>query len=192
MEPSTLTRRLARTEAQLEIGQLPIRYALAVDQRDIDAWLALFVPDVQLGRHGSGRENLHALIEPQLRWFYRSVHLICGHRVELGPDVDDDGPLTATGQVYCRAEHEVDDRWVVMAIRYDDRYRRVDGEWLFERRIENHWYAADLLERPQQAEFDSWRVGGPPALPARDPSWAAFWPADIAAPTSHPASGAAS
>ena len=37
------------------------------------------------------------------------------------------------------------DRWIVMAIRYDDGYRRVDGEWLFARRRERHWYAADLL-----------------------------------------------
>ena len=37
--------RLERVEAQLEIGQLPIRYALAVDARDVDAWLDLFVPD---------------------------------------------------------------------------------------------------------------------------------------------------
>src|SRR3954463_15790344 len=88
--------RLARVEAQLAIGQLPMRYALAVDQRDLDAWVALFVPDVHLGRHGRGREALRAYIEPQLRWFYRSVHLLAGHRIELGPDG------TATGQVYCR------------------------------------------------------------------------------------------
>ncbi|MCX4095765.1 nuclear transport factor 2 family protein [Nocardia sp. alder85J] len=188
---TTLANRLARAEARFEIGQLPIRYALAVDQRDIDTWLSLFVPDVRLGRHGSGREALRDQIEPQLRWFYRSIHLICGHRIELGPDLDDDGPDTASGQVYCRAEHEVNDRWVVMAIRYDDRYRRVDGEWLFDRRIENHWYAADLLERPQEAEFDSWQVGPAPALPAREASWAAFWSPDVLAPTAKPTAGGA-
>ncbi|MEU1994062.1 nuclear transport factor 2 family protein [Nocardia gamkensis] len=189
MDPSVLARRLARAEARWEIGQLPIRYALAVDQRDVGTWLSLFVPDVHLGRHGSGREALRALIEPQLRWFYRSIHLICGHRIELGPDLDDDGPQTASGHVYCRAEHEVHDRWVVMAIRYDDTYRRVEGKWLFERRIERHWYAADLLERPQEAEFDSWRVGPAPALPALESSWAAFWPAEAPAPTTRPTSG---
>ncbi|WP_405136491.1 nuclear transport factor 2 family protein [Nocardia sp. NBC_01388] len=187
MDPSGLARRLARAEAQLEIGQLPIRYALAVDQRDVDSWLSLFTPDVQLGRRGSGREALRAVIEPQLRWFYRSIHLVCGHRIELGPDVDDNGPDTATGQVYCRAEHEVRDRWVVMAIRYDDTYHRIDGEWLFQRRIERHWYATDLLERPQEADFDSWQVGPAPALPAYEPSWAAFWPPDVPAPTFRPA-----
>ncbi len=186
MDPADIARRLAVAEARFEIGQLPIRYALAVDQRDVDTWVSLFVPDVRLGRHGSGRDALREFIEPQLRWFYRSIHLICGHRIELGPETDDDGPVTAHGQVYCRAEHEVDDRWVVMAIRYDDRYRRTGGEWLFERRIERHWYAADVHERPQQAGFDSWQVGPPPALPGHDPTWAAFWPADRVAHTTQP------
>ncbi|WP_433632592.1 nuclear transport factor 2 family protein [Nocardia sp. CA-120079] len=186
MDRSSLERRLELAEARWEIGQLPIRYALAVDQRDIDTWVSLFVPDVRLGRHGTGREALRGFIEPQLRWFYRSIHLICGHRIEIGPDHGDGGPITATGQVYCRAEHEVDDRWVVMAIRYDDRYRRDGGQWLFEQRVERHWYAADLLERPQQAGFDSWQVGPPPALPGHDPAWAAFWPANHAAPTGRP------
>ncbi|MFI5953191.1 nuclear transport factor 2 family protein [Cryptosporangium sp. NPDC051539] len=173
--------RLARVEARLEIGQLPIRYALAVDSRDLDAWCALFVPDVHLGRHGQGREALLAYITPQVRWFYRSVHQICGHRIVLGPDETDGprtegGPSTATGNVYCRAEHEVGDRWIVMAIRYDDMYRKVEGDWLFERRAEHHWYATDVAERPQAVGFDSWGTSGhPPALPGADPSWTRFW-----------------
>ena len=142
--------RLARVEAQLAIGQLPIRYALAVDQRDLDAWVGLFVPDVDMGRHGRGREVLREWIAPAVSQFYRSIHQICGHRIELGPAGPTGEPETASGQVYCRAEHEVGKRWIVMAIRYDDEYRRVDGEWLFSRRRERHWYAADLLERPQQ------------------------------------------
>jgi hypothetical protein len=52
-----------------------------------------------------------------------------------------------------------------MAIRYDDEYRKVDGEWLFSRRRERHWYAADVTERPQAVDFDSWGDSGGPALP---------------------------
>jgi hypothetical protein len=171
----TAEQRLARLEARWAIGQLPIRYALAVDSRDLDTWAGLFVPDVHMGRLGRGRSVLRAHLEPQVRWFYRSVHLICGHRVVLGRD-GEDGPETATGNVYCRAEHEVGDRWIVMAIRYDDDYRRVDGEWLFERRREHHWYAADVTERPQAVDFDSWGTSGRrPALPGLDASWSDFW-----------------
>jgi len=161
--------RVRRVEARLAIGQLPIRYAMAVDSRDIDAWVSLFVPDVQVGRDQFGREALRGFIAPALRKFRRSIHQICGHRVDL---VDDDH---ATGAVYCRAEHEVDDRWIVMAICYFDDYRRVDDEWLFARRRERHWYAVDVNDHPQLVDFDSWRMTAPPALPDLFPTWAPFW-----------------
>jgi len=168
--PDEVLARLARVEAYQAIQQLPIRYALAVDGRDIGAWVGLFVPDVDMGRHGRGRDVLRSYIEPQLRWFYRSMHQIVGHRIEL---IDND---SARGAVYCRAEHEVGDRWIVMAICYFDDYRRVDGEWFFARRAEKHWYAADVLERPQAVDFDSWHTSPQaPALPHVFPTWSTFF-----------------
>jgi SnoaL-like domain len=162
--------RIDRVESRLAIQQLPIRYAMAVDGRDINTWESLFVPDVRVG-HSFGREALHAHITPLLRTFRRSVHQICGHRIDLDPqDID-----RATGAVYCRAEHEVDHRWIVMAICYFDDYRRIDGEWLFARRRERHWYAADISEHPQAVGFDSWHDGVPPSLPDAFPTWDAFW-----------------
>ena len=161
--------RVQRVEARLAIGQLPVRYAMAVDSRDIDTWVSLFVPDVQVGRDQFGREALRDFIVPALRRFRRSVHQICGHRIDLA---DDDH---ATGAVYCRAEHEVDDRWIVMAICYFDDYRRVDDDWLFARRLERHWYAVDVNDHPQLVDFDSWRMTAPPALPDLFPTWAPFW-----------------
>jgi hypothetical protein len=165
------TVRLDRLESRLAIGQLPIRYAMAVDGRDVQEWVSLFVADVQVGRHASGREALRGHIAPLLRTFARSVHQICGHRVELADDLE-----TASGAVYCRAEHEVDDRWIVMAICYFDDYQRVEGEWLFRQRRERHWYAADVTERPQAVGFDSWGSSpGGPWLPEGFPTWAGFW-----------------
>ena len=171
MSVESLEQRVERLESLAAIGQLPIRYALAVDGRDIDSWLELFVPDVQVGRSAFGREALRRDIEPRLRGFGRSVHQICGHRIVLDPE-DTDG---ASGMVYCRAEHEVDDRWIVMAICYFDTYRRVDGEWFFVRRRERHWYAADINEHPQEVGFDSWGKDRPPDLPAAFGSWESFW-----------------
>jgi 3-phenylpropionate/cinnamic acid dioxygenase small subunit len=170
MHNGELSDRIARIEDRLEIDQLPIRYALAVDSRDIDSWLSLFVPDVRVGREATGREALRAFITPRLHWFYRSIHQIVGHRVELlGPD-------TARGHVYCRAEHEVGERWIVMAIRYDDDYRKVNGQWLFARRREHHWYAADVADRPQSVAFDGWDIpSGPPDLPGGAETWSTFW-----------------
>jgi hypothetical protein len=164
-----LEARLDRVEAQLAIGQLPIRYAMAVDARDIDAWLECFIPDVQVGRDRFGREALREYIVPVLRRFRSSMHQIVGHRVVV------DGSDNATGATYCRAEHEVDDRWVIVDICYFDEYQRVDGEWFFRRRKERHWYAADINEHPQAVGFDSWNAGGPPTLPEAFPTWEKFW-----------------
>jgi hypothetical protein len=179
-----LLARIDRIESTLAIQQLPIRYALAVDSRDIETWLSLFVPDVDCGRHGIGREALRGTIEPELRRFYRSIHYICGHHIEFA------GADHATGHVYCRAEHEDGDKWIVMAICYFDDYICRDGTWYFRRRRERHWYAADTLERPHPP-FHHWPGHDiPPRLPAAFPSWPTFWQdtalPDLAALTAAP------
>ena len=147
-----LAERLERVESRLAIGQLPIRYAMAVDARDVDTWVSLFVPDVQVGRDSFGHDALRAQIDPLLRTFGRSdaPDLRAPHRTRRRRH------RPRHGATYCRAEHEVDERWIVMAICYFDDYQRVDGEWLFRRRRERHWYAADVNEHPQSVAFDSW------------------------------------
>lgn len=164
-------RRLDRVESILAIQQLPIRYALAVDSRDIDAWVALFIEDVDCGRHGRGREVLKSFIDPNVRTFYRSIHQICGHQIDF---VDADH---ATGRVYCRAEHEWRDKWVVMAICYFDDYERRNGHWYFTRRKEKHWYSSDVLDRPGQPQFQNWEAwpDALPQLPQAFPTWSSFW-----------------
>lgn len=166
-----LAARLDRIESTLAIQQLPIRYAMAVDGRDIDAWLNLFVEDVDCGRRGRGREVLRGFIIPAVRGFYRSIHLICGHRIDF---VDADH---ATGAVYCRAEHEDGKDWVIMAICYFDTYERRDGQWFFVRRQEKHWYASEALKQPGGPGFDNWPGNPmPPAkLPGDFPTWRGFW-----------------
>ena len=169
-----LLQRIERIEAQLAIQQLPPRYAVAVDSRNLDALVELFVPDVDCGRWGRGRAALKQFYQPTLKDFYRSQHQICGHVVELT------GPDQARGTVYCRAEHEDDGRWYVMAICYFDDYQRIDGQWCFRRRKERHWYSADHLERPNDgAGFQRWpRFADErhqPGLPQYWSSWQAYW-----------------
>ena len=172
-----LEERVERIEAHLAIQQLAIRYAMAVDARDMEAWVRCFRPDVDMGRHGTGRDALRRYIDPMVRRFYRSVHQICGHRIELTTKD------TATGAVYCRAEHEAGQEWIVMAICYFDEYVRIDGEWFFSRRRERHWYAADVTGTPQSKGFAGWAGSGSPALPAEFASWASFWDGDARAAT---------
>ena len=62
-ELADLARRVDRVESQLAIQQLAARYALAVDSRDLDTWVDLFVEDVDCGSYGKGREALKKFIE---------------------------------------------------------------------------------------------------------------------------------
>jgi hypothetical protein len=170
--------RLERVEAQLAIQQLPARYALAVDSRNLDDLVALFAVDVDCGRWGKGREALKAFYGSKnvLSGFYRCVHLICGQTIDL---VDADH---ATGTVYCRAGHEDGEHWVEMAICYFDSYVKSEGRWCFGRREEKHWYSTDWQKRPQGPSFQDWpgKYDTPrfqPQLPHAWPSWQRYWDA---------------
>src|SRR5947208_2666445 len=98
--PSTLEERLDRIESLADIRQLPYRYALALDSRDMDALVALFVPDVQVGREQRGRAALKDWFTATMRKPRTSIHFIGNHIV----DFDDAGH--AHGIVYCRDELE--------------------------------------------------------------------------------------
>ena len=167
--------RLARVEAQLAIQQLPARYALAVDSRNLDELVKLFAVDVDCGRWGTGRDALKAFYASKnvLSGFYRCVHLVCGQTIDF---VDAE---RATGTVYCRAGHEDGEHWVEMAICYFDSYVLSDGQWCFQRRDEKHWYSTDWQKRPGP-KFQDWpgKYDTPryaPQLPHAWPSWQAYW-----------------
>jgi hypothetical protein len=171
-----LAQRIERVEAQLAIGQLPARYALAVDSRNLDDLVQLFAVDVDCGRWGQGRDALKAYYASKnvLTGFYRCVHLICGQTIDL---IDADH---AKGTVYCRAGHEDKDHWVEMAICYFDSYVKSEGLWCFQRREEKHWYSTDWEKRPQGPKFQDWpgKYDGPrfqPQLPHAWPTWQTYW-----------------
>lgn len=173
MEPAmsdALVQRIELIESRLELSQLPSRYAMALDARDVDALVELFVDDVEAGSEGRGRNALRRWYDSVLRRFYRSVHLICGHQFDL-TDADH-----ATGSVYCRAEHEDGTGWYVIAMRYEDVYERRNGKWFFVRRREHPWYSVDVTERPGP-DFIRWPgdVDLRAAMPQRMDSWRRFW-----------------
>ena len=166
-------RRLQRLEAYEEIKQLASRYALALDSRDVQAMVSLFVDDVEVGRDKKGREALAAFFDPVLRPYKTTFHFIGNHVIDF---VDDDH---ATGVVYCRPEHEVGDLWIVMPMQYWDRYERRDGKWYFRSRRVMVFYAADVLESPTQVEnrfhFPDNPMIHKAELPEKWDTWQEFW-----------------
>ena len=171
--PEDLETRVARLEATEEIRLLVARYALALDARDVATMASLFVPDVQVGDGTSGRDALARWFDRILRPYRVTFHLVGNHVIDL---VDDDH---ATGVVYCRPEHEVDDLWIVMPMQYWDRYARRDGQWLFKSRSVHPFYAADLLENPTDVpgrfHFPNNPLVTGADLPERFETWSAFW-----------------
>ena len=69
--------------ARDEIRQLAFRYAVAVDGKDLDAVAVLFVPDVDNGRFGPGREGVRRYYDTSLRNFHCSMHLVANHVIDL-------------------------------------------------------------------------------------------------------------
>jgi hypothetical protein len=162
--------------ARDRIRQLALRYALAVDGKDLDGIAALFVEDVDNGRYGTGREGVKTFYDHVLRRFHCTMHLVANHVI----DFDDDDH--ARGVVYCRAHHHVLDpeHWFDQALAYWDTYERVDGDWCFRRRLLKSWYRQEF----RHPEHGTERVVGEPGsegagrgaqLPEAFPTFDAFW-----------------
>ncbi len=124
------------------IRQLAARYALAVDSRNLDDLVSLFVPDVAVGGGDTGRDALRSQFEVSLRAVERTFLLVGTHVIDL---VDADH---ATGSVYCKGEIQDGRRWIHQAILYDDDYERRDEAWLFVRRRHRLWYGAEIGVNP--------------------------------------------
>ena len=139
----TLEARIDRLESLDQIRQLPAKYALALDMRDMDAMVSLFPADVRVGKGASGRLALREYMDTTLRSpFTGTSHHIGGHIIEF------DDPDQARGIVYSKNEHETGDEWVIMQMMYSDNYVRQDGRWYFQRRLPLYWYATDLNKPP--------------------------------------------
>ena len=171
--PRTMEERVDRIESLAEIRQLAVRYALALDSRDIDAIVTLFPSDVRVGSDGSGRDALHHWFVDAMSKVRTTVHVVANHIVDF------ESAERAKGIVYCRDEVEYPDtgEWKIGMLQYHDTYCRIDGEWLFNRRKFHRWYQVDALERPAAGAGlapDSDPITTT-RLPQAFPTWGTFW-----------------
>ncbi|HEY2565628.1 MAG TPA: nuclear transport factor 2 family protein [Acidimicrobiales bacterium] len=171
--PTTIEERLDRMESLAAIRQLPHRYGVAIDSRDMDMMVDLFVPDVRVGKEEFGRDALKRWYTATMSTPKASCHFVGNHVVDFD-DADH-----AHGIVYCHDELEQPERgeWAQGMLQYWDTYLRVDGEWYFERRKFHRLYITDWLTRPTHgAGNEGGRTGlRSYQLPEAYPSWKAFW-----------------
>lgn len=168
---SELDARIDRLESLEQIRQLAVKYALAIDMRDIDALVNLYVETVRVGKDVTGRAALKRVFCETVRNFTSSVHHTGNHLIEF------DDPDNAHGVVYCRCEHEVGDKWVPTYLYYLDLYTRIDGIWYIKRRVPSELYGVDMLERPVGPNKLRWpdHAHAEGNWHKHFPSWAAFW-----------------
>jgi hypothetical protein len=154
-----------------EIRMLASRYAVAVDTRDLDALVALFVPDVRVGRDAVGRDALRDSFEVSLSTIGVSILHVGTHVIDV-VDVDH-----ATGVQYTAAQVEDGGRWIHQSIVYRDTYARRDGRWLFVRRVHELFHGVEAWRHPLDQEAAHWprRPDGRGTAPASFPTWDAFW-----------------
>ncbi len=177
MDAQQLSDRIDRLESLDEIRQLPAKYALSLDMRDLDAHVNLFAPDIRVSREQVGRDHLKRWLDDTLRLqFTGTSHHIGNHVIEF------EDPDHAHGVVYSKNEHETPRadggiEWVIMQMLYWDDYERIDGRWYFRRRLPCYWYATDLNKPPVGEDKMRWPDREPysGAYHVVGPSGAVFW-----------------
>lgn len=176
MALSDLEARVDRLESIDEIRQLVAKYALSLDMRDLDAHVNLFAPDIRVSREATGRPALKRWLDDTLRLQFTGTSHHTGNHIIEFEDADH-----AYGVVYSKNEHETPSpggaEWVIMQMIYWDQYERIEGRWLFRRRLPCYWYATDLTRPPIGENKMRWpdRESYEGAYHALFPSWKAFW-----------------
>jgi len=132
--------RSGRADDVVAIGGLTARYALVVDDHDMEGLADLYAPDAMLvGLSGTlhGRDAIVAYVRRTLETYDgASVH------TPHPGVVDFTGENTAQGVVPSHVEYAQGGVQYVLALRYHDRYVRSDDRWRFaERRLEVRYAA---------------------------------------------------
>ena len=154
--------RLERLESIEAIRDITARYPIALDQRDLDALVELFVEDVKAGPDvPRGRGPLREHYEGLCRGWGYTVHQVFQQAIDF------ESPDKAMGHVYCKAEHDIGGKFVVAMLRYLDRYERRDGRWYFRWRRTPMWYVTEVRDGPIGDERIRWpdREPAPAELP---------------------------
>ncbi|MCF6390564.1 nuclear transport factor 2 family protein [Mycobacterium sp. MBM] len=164
--------RLEAMLAREEIRSLPIRYAAAVEARDVDAMAELFAPHARFGSYGQGPDGLRRLMTDSLTGSLFAVILVANHLIDLHDGTHGSGQVWAHCYAHTRA-----DGFVEQLIRYEDQYERCDGRWLFAHRRHRLWFGTSHTRSPLAQPAADWPASqvGVGDIPLADPQFVAWW-----------------
>jgi ketosteroid isomerase-like protein len=175
----TFEDRIERLESIEAIRDITARYPIALDARDLETLVDLFVDDVKASPEAPrGRGPLRAHYERMCRGWGYTVHQVFQQAIDF------ESNDKAMGHVYCKAEHEIDGKFVVAMLRYLDRYERRDDRWYFRWRRTPMWYVTEVRDGPVGRERVRW-PNRPPAeaeLPEAFESYRRFYETDTGTP----------
>jgi ketosteroid isomerase-like protein len=138
---------LSRIEAERACERLVMRYALAVNAWDLDAFVSLFTPDAIWQRPKVPALNGHAEIrafmagQPKERTL-RHVNGLCMVTVDESGEAATSVSQTTVYDTPGRDKLPASLRGPDMVVEYRDRLVKVDGDWLFARRDTSVIFAA--------------------------------------------------
>ena len=178
-ELADLARRVEALEARAEIAELVSAYAVACDEHDMPRLTSLFAPDAIFDSNNkimvaNGRDEIVAMFIGVFKIRGPGYHWTHDHFVQF----DSTQPGRATGLVLSHAETCPANEVSLSGMRYQDDYRRVDGRWVFQKRVISFLYYvpakdyAQALNSSMRFTMGGNRMAGdyPESLPA----WQAF------------------
>jgi ketosteroid isomerase-like protein len=142
-----LERRIQRLEDIEEIRQLVTRYGFIMDERDLEQVRQIFTPDATLrSKDGvfsaTGIDTICETYQGRYDALGPTNHFVHGMTV----DIDADDPDTARGLVSSHAEVVRDGVPMLVALRYEDVYRRYEGRWRLHDRLMSYMYYVPVTE----------------------------------------------
>ena len=147
LDLAALAARLEAVEADIEIRNLIARYAMVMDDRDVDSIPSLFTRDARVT---SGDGVMDARGRDFLVDFYEGRFKLLGatHHFTHGMEITIDGPATAHGRISGAAEVFRNGVQQVVALRYLDQYEKEDGAWRIAHRHMQYCYYCPVTEYP--------------------------------------------
>lgn len=141
-------------KAKDEIRELAVRYSLGVDGKDSVVLNSIFTDDIKF--HATNGEFSFEGNDVLVDFFLtavaeadrKSFHVTHGHIIDLDPNDSD----SASGVLFGHAELIPRDSMQspkLVALRYDDKYRQVDGRWRFSERLLSFFYRVDAATYAQ-------------------------------------------
>ncbi len=175
-ELDSLTRRVEQLESRVAIAELVSGYAVACDEHDIARLGTQFAEDAVMD---SPSKLLVAQGRAQILDMFVHLFKIRGPGYHWTHDhfVNFDGTDSnrATGVVLSHAETCPDHEVSVSGMRYDDQYRRIDGHWVFQKRVLKFLYYVPVKDYAQALSGSTRVTMGGRSLPGDYPESLPVW-----------------